>query len=49
MWLNVCRTRLETFRERLNLDDTMAEVDATWVRVGARSGRATDEPRSSSR
>jgi len=27
----------------------MAEVDATWVRAGARSGRATDEPGSSSR
>ena len=48
-WLNVCCTGLETFEERLTLDDVMVEDEATQAGARAGSGCATDEPESSSR
>jgi hypothetical protein len=38
-WLNVCRTRLETFENRLTLDDVIAEDEAiqasikSWIQL----------------
>ena len=46
-WLNISRTRFETFGERLSLDDFVVEDKTT--RAGAGSSRATNESRSSSR
>jgi hypothetical protein len=48
-WLNVCCNGLETFEERLTLDDVMVEDEATQAEARAGSGCATDEPESSSR
>jgi hypothetical protein len=48
-WLNVWCTRLETFGERLTLDDAMVEDEATQAGARARSSYATDEPELSSR
>jgi hypothetical protein len=28
-WLNICRTKVNIFRERLTLDDVVAEDEAT--------------------
>ena len=48
-WLNACCTGLETFEEKLTLDDVMVEDEATQAGARAGSGCATDEPESSSR
>jgi hypothetical protein len=45
-WFNVCCTRLETFKERLTLDDVVAEDEATQTRAGDGSSHAIDEPES---
>ena len=49
LWFTICCTRLETFGERLTLDDVMAEYEVT--QTGARDGsnQAIDEPESFSR
>lgn len=46
IWLNVCRTRLDIYIERLTLYDVMTENETT--QAGARVGsiRTTDEPES---
>jgi hypothetical protein len=43
-WFNVCCTRLETFKERLTLED-----EATQTKAGDGSSHAIDEPESFSR
>lgn len=48
-WLNVCCTGLDTFRERLSLDDVVAKDEATHSGAGARSNHAIDKPGSSNR
>jgi len=48
-WLNVYRTRLDAFEERLTLDDVVEKNEATQASEGARSSRATNEPGLSSR
>lgn len=35
-WLNVCRTRLETFENRLTLDDVIAEDEAIQASIKSR-------------
>jgi hypothetical protein len=47
-WLDFCCTGLETFRERLILNDVVTENEATQTGVRAGSGRATNELISSS-
>jgi len=46
---NVCHTRLEIFGERLTLDNTTVEGEATLTGVGPESGRAIDVSESSSK
>jgi hypothetical protein len=48
-WLNVFRTGLDIFGERLTFDDALAQDEATQAGAGAGSSRAIDEPGSSSR
>jgi len=48
-WLNICRTGLVTFEERLTLDDSMVEDEATQVGAGGGSSHATDKLGSSSK
>jgi len=48
-WINLCHTGLKTFGDKLTLDDILVEDETTQVGVGAGSGRATNEPGSSSR
>ena len=45
-WLNVYRTRLEIFEERLTCDDVVARDEATQAESRAGSIRATDKTRS---
>jgi hypothetical protein len=44
-WFNVCHTGLETFEDKLILDNVMAEDEAMQVDARAESRRAIDEPR----
>jgi hypothetical protein len=48
-WLNVCRTKLKIFRERLTLDDVVTKDEATQAGVEVGSSRVTDELESFSR
>ena len=48
-WLNVCRTALETFGEKLTLNDVVTKDETTHTGARAGSSRATDELGSSSR
>jgi len=48
-WLNVFRTGLDTFEERLTFDDVLAQDEATQAGAGAGSSRTIDEPKSSSK
>jgi len=43
---NACCARLETFKERLTLDDVVTEDEATQTRAGDGSSHAIDEPES---
>jgi len=45
-WFNVCCIRLETFKERLTLDDVVAEDEATQTGAGDGSSHAIDESES---
>ena len=45
-WFNICCIRLETFEERLTLDDVVTEDEATQTRAGDGSSHAIDEPES---
>jgi len=45
-WFNVCCIRLETFEERLTLDDVVTENDVTQKGAGDGSNHAIDEPES---
>jgi len=48
-WLHVCRTGLETFLERLTLNDTAVKDEGTQARIKVGSGRAIDELKSSNK
>jgi hypothetical protein len=48
-WLNICCTRLNTFKNRLALDNVMLEDKATQASAEVESICAIDEPKSSSR
>jgi len=49
LWLNVCYTRLDIFRERLTFDEVMAEDEVIHANAGVGSSHAIDEPRLSRR
>jgi len=48
-WLNICRTGLVNFGERLTLDDSVVEDEVTQVGAGGGSSHATDKLGSSSK
>jgi len=48
-WLNVYHTGLETFLERLTLNDTTAKDEGTQARIKVGFGRAIDELKSSNK
>jgi len=45
LWLNVCYTRFDIFRERLTFDEVMAEDEVIHANAGVGSSHAIDEPR----
>ena len=48
-WLNICYTGLNTFKERLPLEDVVLEDKATQACAEVKSIYAIDKPKSSSR